>query len=214
MFFTILVVSVLAFPLSWTSDTNLTAWCQQENITPAQIMDEFAVLDSILAVEQRQAWSTASGDDTVYHSHSSLANLGMTVSEFNSIHSVRLPHTPITTNPDCRVYFSRRTHSQDLDTCPTLNVSVYVVTRMTDMPMVNARRCLTNGQTIYEFQTETGTLEYNQTSQCVELLTYGSAAKQRFILWSAYPLNASDTIPAKPSDSICLPTNKASCEPH
>ncbi|MFA6553841.1 MAG: hypothetical protein WCT27_05465 [Patescibacteria group bacterium] len=219
MLFTIILVMFTSWPFAWTTDTNLTKWCQQENITPAQIVSEFAVLDSILAVEQRKAWSTAHDDDTVYHSHASLSNFGMTVAEFNSGHGIRLPQTPIIANPDCRIYFSHRNRQRELDTCPTLSVSIYITTRITDMPMATAQRCLTTGQTTYQFQTETGTLEYNQASEYIELRTYADTTKQRFILWTATPVDPSDTLPAElsvatPPDSVCLPANKAGCEPH
>ncbi|MFH1207017.1 MAG: hypothetical protein V1668_00215 [Patescibacteria group bacterium] len=190
MFLTIIAVCILSWPTSWIADTNLTDWCAQENITPENIISAFAVLDSILATEQRKAPD--------YDSHASLRNLGTTVSEFNRIHDVRLPQTPITADPDCRIYFAYAPHSMQPDTCPTLNTSIYVTTRVTNMPMVIAQRCLATGQTTYQFLTETGMLEYSQAGQYMKLQTYNGVEKHRYIIWSVPPLSPYDTMTASP----------------
>lgn len=221
MLFTIMISACLSLPSTVAMDTNLTAWCEQEHISIAQIANEFAVLDSILAIERRQyaldSTRAAKNDSSApHHFHGLGEDFGETVDHYNQMHGGRLPHTAIINNPDCRIFFAYQRRPMDPDTCPKLSASIYIISQMTNMPMVRAERCTWSGLTTYTYMTENGMLRYDQSGERIELWTYDGKVRQHFIIWMA---NSADTLPAttplglSPVDSLTTLPGRSSGEP-
>jgi len=195
MHFTILTCIVCLWPMPWVADTNLSTWCAHDNISPRQIFEEFAVLDTILSIEQRQMRGFDSHFNIRINVPTTTNDKDSTKKQFGTyeyLHKRILPRTSLTMDSTCRLFFAARDKISKDDSCATLAVSLYSIRQMNNMPMVRLVLCRETGCKTYKFITEHGqlVLVIDGMSQTVVLYT----DHQRLLLWTNLPIEPADTM--------------------
>lgn len=189
-------------PPSWTADTTLGTWCSSQGLSPAQVLQEFAAVDSVVVAEQRYQ-----ANHGVYVVCSPWQNFGKTVAEFNAALNVRLPATLLSADTASRIVFAVVSPFDAADTCTTLHATLYSTRSQYNLPAATREDCRESGRSSYRFVTDSGTLIVDGDSHRVTLFDCRVEPTKLVVLFQEA---AGSTAPI---DSVCSPAATAPCGP-